>query len=527
MDRLAGTGRLLLLQLRTVRLSLLLTTVVVAGTVTAVMTGVANLYATAADRASYAATLGRSPATAAFNGPPSDLDVIGGIGVYEVGLFGLLLLPAMVLLLSIRVSRAQEDVGRADLLTSMQVGRLAPLAAAMLTVAGVVVASALIVLGGVVRAGYDPGGTARYAVALALFLLAAAGLGFLCAETSQSARSAGALAFAGLGGAYAIRAVIDGRFWDLPWTTPMGWFGATSPYGPGAPWWPYAALAALSLALHAGALAVRARRDLGGGLVAPRRGPTEGTVRTPLGLALHVVRGATLGWAIGAAAWGAAAGLLSEEMRTVLRDNAALGEALIGSADSPDELMTYIGSSLIGLIATAAALQAVTRYAAEESVGRTGVVLSATVSRRRYWTTCCGVAGAALVLTLLAGGLAFGVSALATGATLGTAVEAALVTLSYVAPGAVIVAVALALLAVSPRIAVAGWAVLLWATVVALLGETLQLPQWARNLSPIELLGKVPVDPVAPGTWVALLGSALVVVALTVPWVARRDLAAG
>ncbi|UAL31469.1 hypothetical protein K8W59_08530 [Nocardioides rotundus] len=526
-NAVTGTARLVRLQLRTGWMGFALAVLVIVGLVAAVMGSVLDLYGTRQERAQYAATLGRSPATAAFNGRPYDLDRIGGIATYEVGFFGLLILPAIVVMLAIRTTRTQEDLGREDLISAMQVGRLGPLLSAVVVVTSTIAASAALIWAAVTAAGHDSSGTARYALALGAFLLTMAGLGFICAEVSQSARSATGLAFGGVGVLYLVRAVFDGKSWDLGWTTPMGWLALARPYAGDPPWWPYLALTGTSVALLGIAVALRSNRDLGAGLIAPRRGPDAGRLHGPFALAVHVTAGSAVGWTVGAVAWGVAAGLLAEEMRSLLEGNPALAEALLGQSDTPDAMMTYLAGVLIGQMAMALAVQAVARLAAEELSGRLGVVLSTRLPRTTWWSVALLVVAIELVVLLLMGAVGFGVGAVLTGSDLGVAQDALLSILSYVAPAVAVAGAGALLLGVSPRLPVVGWLAVLWATTVALLGPTLQLPNWARNLSPIELLGQIPVEEIAWNHWWLLLAGGLGAAVLAIQVLRRRDLVAG
>ncbi|WP_375000123.1 ABC transporter permease [Aeromicrobium sp. CTD01-1L150] len=523
---LRGVVPLFRLQLRTMRLASAIVFLAVAGTVTAIMLSIQDLYGDPRSLEVYQATLGSSPATAAFNGRPFDLDTTGGVAAYEVGFFGLLILPAVVMMTAIRVTRAQEDLGRTDLLTSMRVGRLAPLTSAFLLVASLIVLSCLTIATAAATTDYPTAGTLRFVLALGLFLWCAAGVGFVAAEMCQSARSAATVACAALGVTFLVRAVVDGRSWDLGWATPMGWLAEARPFNDEPPWWPYVALAVLGIALHVGAVQARNHRDLGGGVIAPRRGPATGTLRGPLALIIHLAGRSALAWWLGAFAWGAAAGLLAEEMRTVLENNPTLAEALAGDTNNAGDLMLYIASVLIGLLAAATGLHAVGRFAAEETAGRIGLIFSTRLPRSRFWLIAVVTVYAQVVLTLVIGGLAFELTAMTTDgdASLGDALSA---TLPYAAPAALITGAGWILLSARVRWSAAGWLLLLWATVVALLGETLQLPGWARDISPLELIGRVPVEPVDGLAVTVLLAAAMVVTTLAMPRLLKRDLASG
>ena len=98
MTAVEGTTRIIRLLLHTGWRRLLLWWGACTALVVATCAGTVSLYPEASDRATYAATLGRSTATAAFNGRGYDLHTLGGIGAYEVGFLGQLFLPVAALL---------------------------------------------------------------------------------------------------------------------------------------------------------------------------------------------------------------------------------------------------------------------------------------------------------------------------------------------------------------------------------------------------------------------------------------------
>lgn len=522
-----GVVRMTRLNLRTGWVGLLLAALASGALVGAVMRSVTDLYGTAEERTTYAATLGQSPATAAFNGRPYDLDRVGGIAVYEVGFFGLLLLPAIAMVLAIRHSRQQEDIGRADLVTSMRVGRLAPLLAAMTVTAAMVLVGAAIVVPIALQAGFETTGTLRYAAMLALYTMLTSGIAFVAGEVCQSARSAYALGFGVLFLIYLVRAVIDGRKWDLGWTTPMGWLAESRPFSDDPPLWPAVAMVGATCLLLASAVVVRTRRDLGGGLISPRTGPAVGHVRGPVAIAWRVTGGTALAWMTGAVAWGFAVGLLAQEMRQLLDSNPTLSRALLGEAETPDSVMTYIAAVLIALMGAAVAVQGMTRMAAEESSGRIGLLLSTSLRRTRLCVAVVAVICLQVIVTLAAGGMSFGIAAAVTGMDASVLGDGLGATLGYLPAAVLIGAVTFLLLGVSPRLAGLGWIVLVWATLVALLADTLQLPGWVRDISPLELTGDLPMTDLDPAKWLAMLGAGLLLGLVAAARISRRDLVAG
>ncbi len=275
------------------------------------------------------------------------------------------------------------------------------------------------------------------------------------------------------------------------------------------------------------ALAVAARRDLGGGLLATRRGPGRGrpSLGRPLGLAWRCSRAPFAGWLLGTTVWSAAFGALAGEMTDIVRANPSLLEAL--GVEKAEYVVTSIALLLCGVGAAAFGVQAMTRLAREETSGRLGLVLSAHVTRWRVWLTWWALAVGGAIVVLVVSALALGVfTAWATddASNVGSSLGAGL---ALVTPTALIISTCGMLQALSPRLAQLAWTLVGWATVVAMLAEALGLPEWARMASPFYAVGQVPIQD--PDAAALLIMATLTVGAMAVASTrfAHRDLTAG
>ncbi len=526
----AGTTRLARIQLRTGRLGLATAALAIPLLVAATARSIVSLYDTPAEREVYRASVGSSPTAMAFNGRGYDLAGLGGITAYELGFFAVLLLPVLAIHLAVRHTRTEEDLGRAELVTANPVGRLAPLGAAAVVTTTALAVAGLLSWAGLVWAGLSVGGSGRYALALTLYLLGCAASGLLAAQAAAQARTAYGLALGVLAASYLVRAVVDGTGSDAVWLTPMGWFAEVQAFGD---WraWPLVALTALIVVQVVVALQLRIRRDLGGGLVAARPGPAQAgpALSGPTGLTWRIGAGPLLGWVAGAAVWGAAFGMMSREVLDIVETNPEMA-AIVGAAGSGggiEDAVVSLSAATVALMGAAVAVQLVARAAAEESDGRLGLVLSAPIGRLRWWVGLAATVVVQATLVLLVGGLAIGVGTAWSLDDAGQLGRATWATLAYLPSVLLVGALAGLGFAVRPRLSGLGWVVLTWAAVVAMLAETLQLPGWARDVSPLEHTGRVPVDAV-DGTALAILaGAAVVVAALAGVRFVRRDLVAG
>ncbi len=523
-----GTWAVARTHLRTSWRALVVWPLVIAGALAGTAAGVAGLYADAADRAVYAATVGDSPATVAFNGPGLDLDSIGGIAAYEGGFLALLLVPMIAVHLAVRLTRAQEEQGMVELVTAARVGRVAPLLAGAAVTWLALLVGGLLTWAGMVAAGLPADGAGWYAAGLVGLTTLFAGVGLVAAELAQTARSAYLVGAGTISVLFAVRAAVDVAL--LPddvtsglWATPMGWMSAVRPFGEPAVW-PLVALLVATALLTGAAVWIREQRDLGAGVVPERGGPARGALRTVDGLVWRLLRPSTIAWVVSGAFWGTAFGLLAREVRVLTETNPALAEVVGGAAT---ENLLAFGLVLMALMAAAAVAQSAGRVGREEVTGRAGLMLSTAVPRTRWWAALVGWTALPGLVTLLLGGLGLGVGAWIAdgdGAAAGAALGA---TVWYLPALAAVVGLAVLGVTVAGRSLPLGWVVVGVSAAVALLGDAMDLPQWARDLSLLEHVGTVPAGDGAPAGAVAL--TALAAACLAVSWwrFTHRDLAAG
>src|SRR5690606_21662604 len=194
---LTGTIRLVRLALRTGWPVLL-------GTVTLAAGSIEALYPDPADRAQYAATVGSSPASEAFNGRGYGLDTVGGISAYEVGFMGQILFPVLALHLALRHTRREEEAGRTELLTAGRVGRLASLVAGTAVLTLVCLLTGAAMASGGVSAGLPLAGAAWYAAGNALLMLFYGAVGLVAGQLAQSARTGYLIGLVALAASYLV-----------------------------------------------------------------------------------------------------------------------------------------------------------------------------------------------------------------------------------------------------------------------------------------------------------------------------------
>ncbi len=526
MTALAGTGAMCRLLLRRDRVRLPVWLASLLGVVYLSARAVQSAYPTQAAVDSYANSLGSSPAAIAMAGPPIALHTRSGVVIYEVTLTAVVGVSLMVIFLVNRHTRAEEEVGRTELLRSGVTGRHAGSMAALL-----VGALASVVLGGGIAlalAGVSVpvAGAAVFGASVAALGVLFAALTLVLAQVFTHARSTLGAALVVLGVAYVLRAAGDVRDDWLVWLSPIGWSQATHPLGENR-WWPLlVSLGAASLLVTL-AVMLANHRDVGGGLIAPRSGSPYAAKRlaTPWGLMARLQRGSLAGWVGGTFALGVMIGSLSRETEQIVRDNPTLARYLeaTGQGSIVDSFFAAM-LLILALVATGFAVSSGLRLLGEETSGRSELLLTAGLSRARWLVGSVSVTLVGSVLVLASAGLGMGFSHALVVADPGEVPRLVLLQLAY-AP-AVLLLAALTVLLVGWR---PGWVGLVWlgygfCFVAGWLGGLLGLPAWVTWLSPFSHVPSVPAEHVTVGgSAVMLLVAAALVVAGAVGH-RRRDL---
>jgi ABC-2 type transport system permease protein len=312
------------------------------------------------------------------------------------------------------------------------------------------------------------------------------------------------------------------------WLSPIGWGQQMRPFG-GDHWWPLGLAAVLFIGCTAVAVGLAGRRDFGHGMLPQHRGHAAAsrTLRSPLGLAWRLQRGALLGWAAGLLGFGLVMGGLVAQVKDVTGSARDWYLRMGGT----DQLVSAYRASIMQMAAMAAAIyvvQVLLRMRTEEVDGPLEPVLATAVSRRRWAAgyAVTALAGATILMLLFAAG-----AGLTAGGVLGdpageirTLAGAGLVQLPGILVIGAVVVVAVGLL---PRLASAvSWAFLIASILIGpLFGPTFKLPQWVQDVSPFTHVPKAPAVPVSAVPVVALVA---VVAALTVTGLVslrRRNLA--
>ncbi len=530
MTSLAGTGALTRVALRRSRILIAVWLAVFGLMANVSAAATRDLYPTLSSLVQAAETINSSTALVALYGRIYDPSSLGAVSLIKLGGFGAVFVAMLAVVLVVRHTRADEEAGRTELLGATAIGRLAPLASALVLVALTNAALALVTFAALAGAGLPVDGSLAFGVAWAGVGLSFGAIAGVAAQVTTSGRAATSLSSIVLAAVYVLRAVGDaadeGAVGALTWLSPIGWGQQFRPYA-GNRWWVLLITLGFTGAVGGIAVAIARRRDVGTGLLPTRPGPpvAAGWLSSPFALAWRLQRAAFVGWAASFLLMGALLGSLVSSVSSFLNNPQAreLFMKLGGEKVFED---AFIAAELAfgGIAAGAFGIQAVLRLRAEELGERAAPVLSTAVHRLRWAMSHVAIAlGGSVVMLLLLGVGAGAVYALQVHDA-GQIPRVMGAALAHVPEAWTLIGITLAAYGVSPRLAMAGWAALGAFVVLGELGPLLNLPQWVMDLSPFTHTPKLPGVPVAVTALAVLLAVALALGGAGLAALRRRDL---
>ncbi len=527
-----GTGALLRLNLRLDRVRILLWTVAVGLGVYGSVYSLDQAFTTEEAIQARGALL-TNPATIMMTGPAFATDdyTFGAMVANELSLYVFLTAAIMGILLAVRHTRAEEESGRLEMIRALPVGRFAPATAAVGTVALACFLVGAATTLGLVSVGHEDLGldsSLALGAGTALTGLAFAALATVAAQLTEHARSATGMAMAGVAVAYLLRGVgdvIENTGSWLSWFSPFAWAQQTRLFVD-LRWWPLAVSLAVIVVLFALAIILSHRRDLGAGLRPARRGPATaaGSLHSIAGLAGRLQRGSALAWGVGVFFFAIAMGSLANSLDGMLEENPALAEWI---AVEGTDLTAEFAAVILSFVMIAPLILGVSGILAlqgEESTGRSELLLVSGRTRSGYlagWSVTVTIQFA--VLTLL-GGVGVGLGVWAGTGDAHWVGEMALAAAAYLPALLVAASLALALFGFQPRWTVPAWLFVVWIALALFLGDLLQLPDWALDLSPFTHTPALPGQDAEAAPLLAMTAIAVALTAVGFWGYRRRDL---
>ena len=527
---LTGTLTLAGFMLRRDRIRIPLWLLGLTGATLGTIASLADLYQTAEERQTIAATMG-SPAAVAMTGinhAPEDY-TYGVMMGHQMLWFTAILVGLMSILLVVRHTRLEEATGRAELVRAGVVGRHASTAAAVLVVVGANLVLAVLLALSLGTSGYEGvtwEGSWLYGAAHAAVGLVFTGVAVVTVQVTEHSRGASGMAIAVIGLSYALRAAGDMGEGALSWLSPIGWAQATRVYADQR-WWPLVLAVVVAALLMAGGVLLSTRRDVGAGLRRPRPGPPTASafLASPFGFAWRLHRASLIGWCAALFLLGTMYGSILGDVEQMLSDVEGLEDFMahlpgVDMTEAFAATITAVLAIIVGIYAALAALKMRT----EESAGRAEPVLATALSRAAWVRSHLAVAMLGSALVLMSGGLGLGVLGAATLEDASLMPQLLGGALSYAPAHWIVIALVVALFGLLPRAIMLVWLLIVYSFVVVYLGGLLQFPAWMTNLSPFGHVPQLPAEDfqLTPLLVLAVIAGALATAGVTA--FRRRDL---
>ena len=530
-DTLAGTGTMVRLFLRRNRVRLAVWWAVLVGLFAYVEAYYKDIFDTQKALDDFA-TVSNVPAIKALTGLAAAPNTLGGAVWTKIWMTCATSLALGVVFLITRNGRADEELGRTELLRSRMLGLHAGSVAswsvnAALCVAVGVGVALVSAVGGLDPAGAGITGSMIVGASMAGVGLVAIGVGAVAGQVASTSRGANALGSAVLGVLYLMRMVGDLGDGRLTWASPIGWGQQMQPWGADR-WWPLVLMLMLTVALLALAIRLEARRDLGAGLLPERAGHPSAPARyaTPLGLGLRLQRGPIIGWTLTILLSALMFGSVIEAMTDLMADASGSVTSLLRGTGI-DALLSML-TALIAMVTTAFAIQTAVSLRGDEASGIIEPQLAGAVSRAHWAGERLLIPGLGSAFLLVIGGGCMGAAHGASNGDPGQAGRLALAALAYWPAVMIFVGISVALFGWLPRLAIPlSWGVLAAMWFVLLVGDALHLPSWLLDLLPFSATPYLPLEPL---TWTPLILMSLTAAALVWAGIgrfSRRDVQPG
>ena len=452
----------------------------------------------------------------------------------EMVVFIAIFMIIMNIMVAVATSRGDEDDGLLELVRAHAVGRLAPL------LAGVVELTALNGLVGILfglglTVAKLPGATIQgnWLIGLGLGALgwAFGMLTLLLAQVMNSASGTTMLSYVVLGIMYVARMGTDVSHPRLTWWIPFGWIEKLDAYQANQ-WLPVSLYLLLGIGCLSVAALLNVQRDLGAGLIEQRRGRRQASLllRGPATLLWRQSHGVIIAWLLGNFILGASYASVFNTIGDLAKSNPMIKQLLGASALAAANRMIVknfiaILAIVMVIVALIPAVQLMLKLVNDEQKGYLHQVYATATSRWHVWASYTGwslITGMAVLLAGLSGMYLMGLVSMKDPINWITYWH---VFCAYGPAMLVMVAVASVLTGWLPKWRYAAWAWVFYAFFSLYIGNLIDLPKWARHLTPLGFVNKVPIKALdwATGGWCLALTVLLLVVAAL--GYRRRDLA--
>ena len=509
-ESLVGTFTLVRLGLRRDRVLLPLWIIAFALMAYSTAAASGDLFPNEQARIEAATTLNSTASMVALFGRIYDPSSLGALAMIKYSAFMTAALAVLMVVITIRHTRQDEETGRLELLSSGRLGRNAPIAAALVISFGASIVLGLVTTAALIGGGLPVAGSLAFGLGWAATGIAFSSVAAVAAQIASSSRSAIGMSVIVIAVTYAFRAVGDladpgPSVWS--WLSPIGWNQQVRAYA-GDRWAVLLLPVALGVVLIPVAVALRAHRDLGTGLRQDRPGPAGWNRAGVWGLAVRLQERVFLAWAVAVVVFGVLIGSLAGTVSDFLTSpNAQELIQKLGGASALTDAFLAAEIAIMGTLVAVYGVSAANHLRSEEAAGHTEVVLATSTTRTMWATSHYATALIGVAILLLLTGVSVGVGA---AVALHDSSQIARVTVAALAqiPAAwVVTSVVLLIFGWLPRLTYAAWGFLVAFIALGEFGVLWNAPQWLMDLSPFQHTPLLPVGTsgITPVVWLVVV----------------------
>ncbi|KRL98807.1 ABC transporter permease [Liquorilactobacillus satsumensis] len=532
-SRFKQTGYLLLFYLRRDWLLIVGWLIAIVGLMGGAAAKFDNLYGTHKAITAIATTL-KTPAMVALFGPFTAKEPYTAAIIYasEMVVFMGLFFAIMNIYFAVKNTRAEEDNGTLELIRAHAVGQLSPLTATVLELILINLIVGILAAGSLEFAqmtGANSLGSWLFGLALAVFGMLFGTLALLMAQLASNARGATSLSYLVLGLFFIARMLTDVKNPDYTWFTVFGLIEKLAVYSSND-WLPVDYMLFLTIVFGAVALIMNTHRDVTSGLLPSRPGRKTASffLANPFSLVLRLERTSLVIWLCSSFVLGISYGSIFGNIGNLIKTNPAIAK-LMGTAaveaGNRNLILNFAAtlSVIFAVIATIPAQITLLKINNDEQRGWLEQVHARSVSRFKLFFSYVIVAlfyqAACLFLALLGMGLA-GVNTNDV-VSLGRFFRAFA---GYLPILLVISGITTLCVALLPRWQKIVWILPIYGLFSMYFGNLLNLPQWAKRVTPYGWVNRVPLEAIHWGNVLLFLCLALGLWLLSYLLYASRDL---
>jgi ABC-2 type transport system permease protein len=427
-----------------------------------------------------------------------------------------------------RHTRADEELGRHEMLVALPVGRLTNSITIVflsfmlnLLVAGFI---AFLTLASGID-GVNLCGVLVYGFSIGMQGFVFAMITLLSAQLFSTAKDSMGVAFAMLGISYLLRAYGDMNSHWLSLVSPMG-LGLRVEAFYTNNFIPIFILFAEAMVFAGISLWVNSRRDSGAGIFPARKGKAQAGrfLQTPLGFAWRLSRNGFYAWAIGIFVFGASYASVIGELDNFVEGNEMIKLMLQGDGGTAQLIDAFIAllNGLMALLVAIPLINCINRLRNEEKRGRLELIAATAISKKQVMRSFIIIAVFETIMLTFLG--TFGLYAAAGSAGLVTFEVLLKAAFVYWPALFVMLSLAVFLVGLFPKFTSLIWILFGYSFIIFYFGKLFNVPHFAAKLSPFGHIPQLPVQEFSATPILIMSALARFFCALGVYYFGRRDL---